>query len=30
MTRVDIRKHQKYNYSDSYYYYRGYGKYYGT
>ena len=30
MTRVDIRRHQKYNYSDSYYYYRGYGKYYGT
>ena len=29
MTRVDIRRHQKYNYSDSYYYYRGYGKYYG-
>lgn len=30
MTRVDINKHQKYNYSDSYYYYRGYGKYYGN
>lgn len=30
MTRVDIRAHQKYNYSDSYFYYRGYGKYYGA
>ncbi|PJK29028.1 GumC family protein [Minwuia thermotolerans] len=30
MTRVDIRRHQKYNYSDSYFYYRGYGKYYGA
>lgn len=29
MTRVDVKKHQKYSYSDSYYYYRGYGAYHG-